>query len=150
MDRDHRPGAHAAAMMGQDDFTFVSDPAQIDLDAAYRLLIDTHWAASLSFEVLRRAAEHSLCFAVLSGEKLVGFARVITDQATYAYLTDVVVDPEYRGRGVGLWFMGRVLDVPELKGLRRITLLTRDAEHLYRRLGFEQGAGPLVYMERRP
>lgn len=136
-------------MTGQDEFTFVSERERIDLDAAHRLLADTHWAASLSPEVLQRAAEHSLCFGVLSGERLVGFARVITDRATYAYLTDVVVDPEYRGRGLGLWFMGRVLDAPELEGLRRITLLTRDAEHLYRRLGFERGAGPLVYMERR-
>jgi N-acetylglutamate synthase-like GNAT family acetyltransferase len=80
----------------------------------------------------------------------VGFARVITDLATYAYLTDVVVDTAYRGRGLGLWFMERVLDAPELQGLRRITLLTRDAESLYLRLGFERGAGPLVYMERRP
>jgi N-acetylglutamate synthase-like GNAT family acetyltransferase len=137
-------------MKGQDELTFVSDRERIDLDAAYRLLVDTHWAATLSPEVLRRAAEHSLCFGVLRGERLVGFARVITDQATYAYLTDVVVDPDYRGRGLGLWFMGRVLDAPEFKGLRRVTLLTRDAEHLYRKLGFEPGAGPLIYMERRP
>lgn len=137
-------------MIGQDDFTFVSDRERIDLDAAYRLLVDTHWAATLSPEVLRRAADNSLCFGVLSGDRLVGFARVITDQATYAYLTDVVVDHQYRSRGLGLWFMARVLDAPEFKGLRRITLLTRDAEPLYRKLGFKRGAGPLVYMERRP
>jgi GNAT superfamily N-acetyltransferase len=136
-------------MIGQDEYTFVSDRERIDLDAAYRLLVDTHWAANLSPEVLRRGAEHSLCFGVLSGERLVGFARVITDRATYAYLTDVVVDAEFRGRGLGLWFMGRVLDEPEFTGLRRIALLTRDAEHLYRKLGFEPGAGPLIYMERR-
>jgi N-acetylglutamate synthase-like GNAT family acetyltransferase len=137
-------------MNWQDEFTLTSDPARIDLDAAYELLAETHWAGTLSREVLRRAAENSLCFAVLRGERLVGFARIITDHATYAYLTDVVVDEEYRGRGLGLWFMGRVLDAPELQGLRRITLLTRDAEGLYRRLGFERGAGPLIYMERRP
>lgn len=86
---------------------------------------------------------------MLQGERLVGFARVITDLATYAYLTDVAVQADLRGKGLGQWFMERILELPELKGLRRITLLTRGAEDLYRRLGFERGAGPLIYMERR-
>jgi len=130
-------------------FTFTSDRSRIDLDAAYDLLVDTHWAGTLSREVLQRAAANSLCFGVLEGGRLAGFARVITDLATFAYLTDVVVHAEFRGQGLGQWFMERILDSPELRGLRRITLLTRDAESLYRRLGFERGAGPLVYMERR-
>jgi GNAT superfamily N-acetyltransferase len=137
-------------MISPEEFTFTSDHSRIDLDAAYDLIVDTHWAGTLSREVLQRAAANSLCFGVLHGERLVGFARVITDLATYAYLTDVVVHAEYRGRGLGRWFMERVLDVPGLKGLRRITLLTRDAESLYRRLGFDRGADPLIYMERRP
>ena len=78
-----------------------------------------------------------------------GFARVITDLATFAYLTDVVVHEEFRKQGLGQWFMECILDSPDLKGLRRITLLTRNAEKLYQRLGFERGSGQLVYMERR-
>ncbi len=132
------------------NFTFTSVRSRIDLDAAYDLLVDTHWAGTLSREVLHRAAANSLCFGVLDDERLVAFARVITDLATYAYLTDVVVHAEYRSRGLGRWFMECVLRSPGLQGLRRITLLTRDAETLYRRLGFERGAGPLIYMERRP
>jgi N-acetylglutamate synthase-like GNAT family acetyltransferase len=136
-------------MTSRGTFTFTSDRSRIDLDAAYDLLVDTHWAGTLSREVLQRAAANSLCFGVLQSERLAGFARVITDHAMFAYLTDVVVRAELRGQGLGEWFMERILGSPELKGLRRITLLTRDAETLYRRLGFERGAGPLVYMERR-
>ncbi|MGH7498729.1 MAG: GNAT family N-acetyltransferase [Gemmatimonadales bacterium] len=136
-------------MIVRGDFTFTADRSVIDLDAAYDLLAGTHWAGTLSRDVLERAAANSLCFGVLHGEHLVGFARVITDLATYAYLTDVVVDPGFRGQGVGEWFMASILQAPGLQGLRRITLLTRDAESLYRRLGFEPGAAPLVYMERR-
>src|SRR5882724_5927976 len=115
---------------------FTSDRSRIDLDAAYDLLVDTHWAGTLSREVLQRAAANSLCFGVLDGQRLAGFARVITDHATFAYLTDVVVQADLRGQGLGKWFMERILESPELRGLRRITLLTRDAESLYRRLGF--------------
>jgi N-acetylglutamate synthase-like GNAT family acetyltransferase len=136
-------------MSSMGDFIFTSDPARIDLDAAYDLLVDTHWAGTLSRKDLQRAAANSLCFGVLHGERLAGFARVITDLATFAYLTDVVVHAEFRGHGLGQWFMECILDSPGLKGLRRVTLLTRDAESLYRRLGFERGAGPLIYMERR-
>jgi ribosomal protein S18 acetylase RimI-like enzyme len=136
-------------MTSHASFTFTPDRLRIDLDAAYDLLVDTHWAGTLSREVLQRAAANSLCFGVLQGDRLAGFARVITDLATFAYLTDVVVHAEFRGQGLGQWFMERILDSPELKGLRRITLLTRDAESLYRRLGFERGAVPLIYMERR-
>jgi ribosomal protein S18 acetylase RimI-like enzyme len=141
----------AATMAGgKIELIFTSDRSRIDLDAAYDLLASTHWAGTLSPDVLRRAVANSLCFAVLHGERLVGFARVITDLATYAYLTDVVVHPDYRGQGLGEWFMESVLRSPGLRGLRRIALLTRDAESLYRRLGFERGAAPLIYMEKRP
>src|SRR5262245_8161437 len=136
-------------MISRSSLTFTSDRSRIDLDAAYALLADTHWAATLSREVLERAAANSLCFGMLQGERLAGFARVITDLATFAYLTDVVVHAEFRGQGLGRWFMERILESPDLIGLRRVTLLTRDAESLYRRLGFEPGAGSLVYMERR-
>ena len=136
-------------MTSRASFIFTSDRSRIDLDAAYDLLVDTHWAGTLSCAVLHRAATNSLCFGVLDGQRLAGFARVITDHATIAYLTDVVVHADLRGQGLGEWLMERILESPELKGLRRITLLTRDAESLYRRLGFEGGAGSLVYMERR-
>jgi N-acetylglutamate synthase-like GNAT family acetyltransferase len=121
----------------------------IPVDAAFGLLKTTHWAADLSLEILERAMENSLCFGVLRSRALVGFARVITDRATYAYLTDVVIAAELRGQGVGRWMIERILDHPDLQNLRRVTLLTRDGAEFYSGLGFTTGAGALTYMERR-
>jgi ribosomal protein S18 acetylase RimI-like enzyme len=92
---------------------------------------------------------HSICFGLLEGERLIGFGRVVTDLATYAYWTDVVVDVTYRGRGLGRWLVDTMLAHPELQGLRRVALLTRDARGLYEQLGFTTELGPRVYMERR-
>jgi N-acetylglutamate synthase-like GNAT family acetyltransferase len=77
----------------------------------------------------------------------VGFGRAVTDRATYAYLTDVVIHPDYRGRGLGRWLIESILAHPDLQGLRRIALVTRDGEQLYRQLGFSAGSGALTYME---
>ena len=96
------------------------------------------------------AVTHSVCFGVYDGPAIVGFARVVTDLATYGYLTDVVVAAAQRGRGIGSWLTECVLAHPDLQGFRRLTLLTRDAEGLYLKAGFVRGAYPLVYMERRP
>jgi len=126
-----------------------ADQDSIPVDAAFDLLKTTHWAADLSREVLERAMENSLCFGLLRSRDLVGFARVITDRATYAYLTDVVIAADLRGRGVGRWMVERILDHPDLQNLRRVSLLTRDSAEFYSRLGFRTGAGPLTYMERR-
>jgi N-acetylglutamate synthase-like GNAT family acetyltransferase len=84
------------------------------------------------------------------GPALIGFPRVVTDLATYGYLTDVVVTTERRGRGIGTWLTECILAHPDLQGFRRLALLTRDAEALYAEAGFVTGAGTLVYMERRP
>ena len=120
----------------------------IPVDAALGLLKTTHWAADLSREALERAMENSLCFGVLRSRDLVGFARVITDRATFAYLTDVVVAADLRGQGVGRWMIERILDHPDLQNLRRVSLLTRDGAEFYSALGFTIGAGDLMYMER--
>jgi ribosomal protein S18 acetylase RimI-like enzyme len=128
------------------------------LPQALALLRDTHWGGGLTPELLTRAARNSLCFAVVDGPaadgagagRLVGFARAVTDLATYAYLTDVVIAPDARGRGLGVWLVRCILAHPELQGLRRVALLTRDAPALYERLGFVVGPPPdRTYMERR-
>jgi N-acetylglutamate synthase-like GNAT family acetyltransferase len=92
---------------------------------------------------------HSVCFGVLRRGELVGFARVVIDRATFAYLTDVVVAERERGRGLGQRLMEHIVAHPDLQGLRRFALLTSDAMDLYEKLGFDIGAGPMTYMERR-
>jgi ribosomal protein S18 acetylase RimI-like enzyme len=100
-------------------------------------------------DILARAMAHSLCFGALDGDALVGFARVVTDRATYAYLTDFVVDEGARGQGIGRRMMEAMVAHPDLQQLRRFALLTGDAMALYEEFGFERGAGTLTYMERR-
>lgn len=127
----------------------VTDAATIPLDAALSLLHTTDWAATMSRESLARAMQHSLCFAVLDGSALVGFARVVTDRATFAYLTDVVIAEHRRGEGLARLLMNHILPHPDLQGLRRFALLTGSATGLYEQFDFAIGAGPLTYMERR-
>jgi len=123
---------------------------RLDLDAVLALLGETHWGHALTAERLRTAMAHSVCFGVYDGAALIGFARVVTDLATYGYLTDVVVATRWRRRGIGTWLTQCILAHPDLQGFRRLALLTRDAEALYAEAGFVIGAGTLVYMERRP
>jgi len=130
------------------EFTVSTDRTRLDVDDALALLRTTFWARTLSRDVLARAMANSISFGCYHGARLIGFARVVTDLATYAYWTDVVVAPEYRGRGLGEWLGRCMLEHPQLQGLRRISLLTRDAASLYRRLGFTGELGGLVYLER--
>ena len=100
-------------------------------------------------DVLARAIANSVCFGVYRGEDLIGFGRVVTDLATYAYWTDVVIADHHRGKGLGRWLSECMLRHPELQHFRRVALLTRDAQSLYEGVGFTVGAGPLIYMEHR-
>jgi ribosomal protein S18 acetylase RimI-like enzyme len=127
-----------------------TDRRRIDIDAALDLLKTTFWAQDLEREVLDRAIQNSVSFALLEGPTLVGLGRVVTDLATYAYWTDVVISPAHRGQGLGRWLSECMLAHPELQGLRRVALLTRNAADLYRKVGFTEGPGSLIYMELRP
>jgi N-acetylglutamate synthase-like GNAT family acetyltransferase len=126
-----------------------TDRARIDLDQAYRLLTATWWAGSMPRVLFERAIRGSVTFAAYDGERLVGLARVVTDLATYGYLTDVVVSEAERGRGIGSFLVECIIAHPELQGFRRLALLTQDAQVLYRRFGFTDGAGDALYMERK-
>ena len=119
----------------------------LPLDAALALLHDTHWGGTMSAPTLAVAVRGSICFGVYDSDRLVGFARAVTDLATYAYLTDVVIAPDVRGEGLGEWLMRCVRNHPDLQGLRRIALLTRDAARFYERLGFTRGSGDRTYFE---
>ena len=134
----------------RDGLVITTDRRRIDPDAVLELLRTTFWAREMKGEVLARAIQNSVCFALLDGTILAGFGRVVSDLATYAYWTDVVILSSYRGRGLGRWLSECMQAHPDLQGLRRVALLTRDAAELYRGIGFTEGPGPLVYMERRP
>ena len=128
----------------KDDFTVTTDKSKIDVAYVHRFLTHSYWAENIPVEVVRRSVSGSLCFAVLHSGEQVGFARVITDEATFAYLADVFIDEAYRGRGLSKWLMEVILAYPGLQGLRRIMLGTRDAHGLYSRYGF----GPLTAGDR--
>jgi GNAT superfamily N-acetyltransferase len=107
----------------------------------------SYWAAGQPLEVVRYSLENSLCFGLYEQQRQVGFARVVTDRATFAWLADVFVLEEYRGRGLAKWLLACVMGHPALRGLGRVLLGTRDAHGLYQRYGFTPLAYPDRYME---
>jgi len=127
-----------------------TDRARIEVDRVLGWLLDSHWGGAMTRERLERAIENSVCINVFENAHQVAFARVVTDLATYAYLTDVIVVPEARGRGIGSWMIEAILDHPDLQGLRRVALWTRDARGLYERHGFSTEMPKSTYMEIRP
>ena len=132
----------------RDQFTVTCDSAKLDRAAIAQFLASTYWAKGIPAETVERSLEHSLCFALLEGDRQVGFARIISDYATIAYLGDVFILPEYRGRGLATWLMDCVVSHPRLQGLRRWILATRDAHGLYEKFGFTPLKKPEIFMER--
>jgi len=131
----------------RDEFCVSSDPSRLDIAAIHGFLTSSYWSPGLPMDVLTRAIDGSICFGLFFRDAQVGFARVITDRATFAYLCDVYVLPEYRGRGLARWLMEVVVAHPDLQGLRRFVLVTRDAHGLYEKFGFKPLARPEGYME---
>ena len=130
------------------EYTVTTDPARVDLGLVHGYLADSYWAKGIPLEVVRRSIANSLNFSVYHGAEQVGFARVITDYATFAYVGDVFVLEPHRGRGLSKWVMELIVGHPDLQGFRRWVLLTRDAHGLYRQFGFTAIAAPDRYMER--
>jgi ribosomal protein S18 acetylase RimI-like enzyme len=129
-------------------FTITSDGEEMDLSAIHAFLSSSYWAKGIPRETMQRALENSLCFGVFNASgSQIGFARAISDFATYAYIADVYVLEEYRGMGLSKWLMQEVMTHPGLQGLRRITLATQDAHGLYEKYGFEPLAKPEIFME---
>ena len=124
-----------------------TDPTRIDLDAVHAYLTRAYWCEGISKDLLVKAIAGSLCFALFDGARQIGFARVVTDRATFAYLCDVYVLEEYAGQGLGKRLMQEVQSHPDLQGLRRFVLVTRDAHGLYKQFGFEPLKNPHSYME---
>jgi GNAT superfamily N-acetyltransferase len=129
-----------------------TDPARLDLDAICAFLARSYWAPKRTRAVIARSLQHSIGFGAFAGSRPVGFARVISDRATYAYVCDVFVDESRRGTGVATFLMECVKDHPALQGLERWSLATRDGHALYRKFGFQELVHPERQMEipRRP
>jgi len=132
----------------QGEYLISTDKSHLNLAMIHAFLTTSYWASGISIDVVKRSIEHSLTFGVYRGEQQVGFARVITDYATFAYLGDVFILEPFRGQGLSKWLMDVIVAHPELQGLRRWILLTRDAHGLYRKVGFTGSAYPDRYMER--
>ena len=128
--------------------TVSDDPARLDLGLIHATLARSYWAAGIPRELVQRSLAGSLCFGAYEDGRQVGFARVITDRATFAYLADVFVIEAERGRGLARFLMECVHAHPELQGLRRWLLVTRDAHGLYARLGWRALAEPERHLER--
>jgi GNAT superfamily N-acetyltransferase len=131
-----------------DGFLLTDETARVDLEVVHRFLSTSYWAPGIPREVVERSLRGSMCFSAFHGAAQVGFARVVTDRATFAYLADVFVLPEYRGRGLSKELMAFICAHPDLQGLRRWMLATRDAHGLYAKYGFTPPAKPERYMER--
>jgi GNAT superfamily N-acetyltransferase len=129
------------------DYRITTDADKLDLDAIHAYLSRSFWAEGIPKETVARSIANSLCFGLFDRYAQVGFARVVTDRATYAYLCDVYVLESHRGRGLGKWLVETVMAHPDLQGLRRFQLVTRDAHGLYRRHGFETPDHPERQME---
>ena len=125
-----------------------SDQGEMDVESIHKFISQSYWAKGIPIETLKKAIDNSLCFGVFNSEGVqVGFARMITDSATYAYLADVYVLGEHRGKGLSKWLMQEIMSHPDLQGLRRMTLATSDAHGLYEKYGFSALATPEVFME---
>jgi GNAT superfamily N-acetyltransferase len=131
-----------------DELTVSNDKAKLDIEMVYAFLSqETAWAKGMPLDTFERAVAGSLCFGGYIGGKQIAFARVITDEATFAYLCDVFVLPPYRGKGYASTLMKQIFASPSLTGLRRIVLVTTDAHHVYEPHGFTTLANPERYME---
>lgn len=129
-------------------YEFTSDPARIDAVAAHAFLTDSYWSAGIPLETVQRAIDGSVTVAVLHNGLQIAMARVVTDRATFAYLADVYVLQEHRGRGIAKAMVAWLQQRPELQGLRRWLLATSDAQGLYQQLGWQKLAHPEQVLER--
>jgi len=128
-------------------FTVTTDKEKIEIDILHNFINQSYWANGRTKQTIITSIENSLCFSMFKGEKQIGFARVITDYATFAYLCDVYIEEDYRGNGLGIWMLECILNYPNLLDLKKWLLATRDAHELYRKFGFYSMSNPEKYME---
>lgn len=141
-------GAHKnCCSWRRETFEISTDQSRIDLPLVHHFLTNSYWAKGVPLDLLQKAFQNSLCFGIYEGERQIGFARAITDRATFAYIADVFVIETYRGRGLSNWLMECMKAHPDLQGLRRWALVTRDAHGLYQKFGFTRLENPDRWME---
>ena len=132
---------------GLHEIVVTTDRSRFDLEVIHGYLTRSYWAKGIPRATVARAMDRSLCFGAFEGDRQVGFARVISDLTTFAYVSDVFVVESHQGRGVGKRLMAAIMAHPELQELRRWTLFTRDAHGLYRQYGFREPRYPERLME---
>ncbi|MDP2006001.1 MAG: GNAT family N-acetyltransferase [Rubrivivax sp.] len=125
-----------------------TDVARLDVKSIHAFLSETYWSPGIPLTTVERAIENSVCVGTYSGGAQIGFARMVTDKATFAYLADVYVLEEHRGNKLSKRMMEALLQLQELQGLRRMMLATRDAHALYEKFGFKALSAPTRFMER--
>ena len=131
------------------EYTISDEPGRLDLGVIHRFVSEeSYWGQGRPIEVVRRSVENSVPFGVYRGGEMVGFARVVTDRATFAWVADVFVVTAHRGRGLSKWLMETILAHPDLQGFRRWVLATKDAQGLYWQFGFRELKRPERWMER--
>ncbi|HLO54119.1 MAG TPA: GNAT family N-acetyltransferase [Saprospiraceae bacterium] len=132
----------------KDAFCISTEKTKLDVDAIHEFLsTKAYWCLNIPKEKVLTSIQHSLCFGVYEDKKQIGFARIITDYSTIAYLGDVYILDEYRGKGLSKWLISTIMDYPSLQGLRRWILLTGDAHELYRKYEWTDIADPSKWME---
>jgi GNAT superfamily N-acetyltransferase len=129
------------------EYSISTDRSKLDITVIHGFLRRSYWAKDIPLATVQKAIEHSLCFGVYQHHQQIGFARAITDYATFAYLADVFILEPYRGRGLGKWLVQYILNYPQLQNLRKWVLVTGDAHELYHRYGFTNLQAPENYLE---
>lgn len=133
----------------RDNYTISTDRNKLDIPSIHKFLSnETDWANGIPFNTLKTSIDNSLNFGIYHENKQIGFARIISDFSTIAYLGDVYILQEYRGKGLSKWLMNEITGHPNLQGLRRWILLTNTAEWLYKKYGFTELPHPEFYMEK--
>lgn len=136
--------------IAKDDLIISTDKNKINIGYVHNFLTQSYWSLGIAEEVVKKAMENSLSFGMYNKNEQIGYARVMTDTATFAYIADVFIDENYRGKGLGKWLMKSILAHPHLQGLRRILLTTKDAHGLYQQCGFTLINNPERFMVYNP
>lgn len=132
-----------------DGYRISSNNNDMDIAGIHAYLRTSYWAQNIPLATVERALANSLCFGVFAGQAQIGFARMVSDYATFAYLADVYILEAHQSRGLSKWLMQEIIDHPQLQGLRRILLATRDAHGLYQQFGFTELADPTLMIDRK-
>ena len=133
--------------MQREGFAITTETSFFNVEFIHAFLSKSYWAENIPLETVQQSIDNSLCFGVFHLGRQIGFARVITDKTTFGYLADVFIDEAYRGQGLSKWLMEEIMAHPDLLGLRRMMLATRDANGLYAKFGFSELTFPERWMQ---